>query len=565
MLSVVVAIVLSPALAAVLLKHRSTAEEQKRGAAIWRVMHRFGDGFSARFEALAEGYRNLVARLLRHSWSVMITYLVLVGALLLLFVKLPTSFLPVEDQGRAQLQYTLPPGATLPRTLEAVLKIEHYFMTEERHDVPEIFVNMGTSQAGAGQNAGRGFIAFAPWDERKGESRSAAAITQRATAKLGPQLRDAEFFALNPPPVRGLGQSSGFSLELLNTGGLSREQFKAARDKLLAAARQDPALDSVRSNTLDDTPTLHVEIDQEKVGALGISQSDVDSTLSAAWGGNYVNDFTDRGRVKRVYVQGDAQFRSRPEDLGDWYVRTASGRMAPYSTFATLSWRRSPVALARFNGWPAYEIQGAAASGHSTGEAMLRMEELSRELPGTAVEWSGLSYQERQASGQTTLLYGISLAVVFLCLAALYESWSIPMSVLMVVPLGLLGAVLAVTLRGLTNDVYFQVGLLTTMGLAAKNAILIVEFAEQSERQGRTAIEAVLHAARLRLRPIIMTSLAFIFGVLPLAISSGAGAQSRIAIGTAVMGGMITGTVLAVLAVPTFFVLIRRLRRRTTA
>ena len=560
-LSVVVAIVLSPALAAVLLKHHS-AEEKSRDSAVVRMLHRFGDGFSARFERLAEGYRNLVSHLLRHSWSVMIVYLVLVGGLLLLFWKLPTSFLPVEDQGRAQLQYTLPPGATLPRTLEVVLKIEEYFKTQESHDVPEVFVNLGQSQAGSGQNAGRGFIALAPWDQRKGEEHSAAAITRRASAKLGAQLRDAEFFALNPPPVRGLGQSSGFTMELLNTGGLSREAFKAVRDRLLAAARNDPALNSVRSNTLDDTPTLHVEIDQEKVGALGIAQADVDATLSAAWGGNYVNDFTDRGRVKRVYVQGDAPFRSRPEDLADWYVRTASGRMAPFSTFATLSWHRSPVALSRYNGWPAYEIQGAAARGHSTGEAMQRIEALSSQLQGVSVDWSGLSYQERQASGQTKLLYGISLAVVFLCLAALYECWSIPMSVLLVVPLGLLGAVLAVTLRGLTNDVYFQVGLLTTMGLAAKNAILIVEFAEHGMNQGRNVIEAVLHAARLRLRPIVMTSLAFIFGVLPLAVSTGAGAQSRIAIGTAVVGGMVTGTVLAVLAVPTFFVLIRGLRRR---
>ena len=563
-LSVVVAIVLSPALAAVLLKRRD-AGDRAAGAPLWRVLHRFGDGFSAWFDALAEGYRNLVARLLRHSWSVVAVYAVLVAALLLLFVKLPTSFLPVEDQGRAQLQYTLPPGATLPRTFEAARTIEHYFMTEEKANVPEIFMNMGQSQAGSGQNAGRGFIALAPWSQRKGEQNSAAAITQRATAKLGAQLRDVEFFALNPPPVRGLGQSSGFTMQLLNNGGLSREAFKAARDKLLAAARNEPSLSSVRSNTLDDTPTLHVEIDQEKVGALGISQTDVDATLSAAWGGNYVNDFTDRGRVKRVYVQGDAPYRSRPEDLNAWYVRTARGAMAPFSTFATLSWQRSPVALSRYNGWPAYEIQGASAAGHSTGESMAKMEELAKQLDGVSVEWSGLSYQERQASGQTKLLYGISLAVVFLCLAALYESWSIPMSVLMVVPLGLLGAVLAVTLRGLTNDVYFQVGLLTTMGLAAKNAILIVEFAEHGMQQGRGAIEAVLEAARLRLRPIVMTSLAFIFGVLPLAVSTGAGAQSRIAIGTAVVGGMVTGTVLAVLAVPTFFVLILRLKRSKPA
>jgi multidrug efflux pump len=563
-LSVVVAIVLSPALAAVLLKH-PTPEEQARATRATRALHRVGDRLSGGFERLSDRYREFVAWLLKRSLAVMVVYALLVGALLALFLRLPTSFLPAEDQGRAQLQYTLPPGATLPRTIEAVKKIEQYFLTQETRDVPIVFLILGQSQAGSGQNAGRGFIALAPWDERKGATHSAAAITQRASAKIGGQLRDAEFFALNPPPVRGLGQSSGFTMELLNTGGLSREEFRAARDKLLAAARGDPLLNSVRSNALDDTPTLHVDIDQEKVGALGLAQGDVDATLSAAWGGNYVNDFIDRGRVKRVYIQGDAQFRSRPEDLGEWYVRSSSGSMAPFSAFSTLTWNRSPTTLSRYNGWTAYEIQGGAAAGKSSGDAMERMEKLAAAVPGTSIEWSGLSYQERQAGSQTMLLYAISLAVVFLCLAALYESWSIPVSVLMVVPLGLLGAVLAVTLRGLTNDVYFQVGLLTTMGLAAKNAILIVEFAELAEKQGRSAVEAALHAARLRLRPIVMTSLAFVFGVLPLAISTGAGAQSRIAIGTAVVGGMITGTVLAVLAVPTFFVLIRALVRPRSA
>ena len=288
----------------------------------------------------------------------------------------------------------------------------------------------------------------------------------------------------------------------------------------------------------------------------------MDSTLSAAWGGNYVNDFIDHGRVKRVYVQGDAPFRSRPEDLGDWYVRTATGAMAPFSAFASLTWNRAPVALSRYNGWTSYEIQGAAAPGRSTGEAMDRMQAHAASVAGTSIDWSGLSYQERRSSGQAPLLYAISLVVVFLCLAALYESWSIPASVLMIVPLGLLGAALAVWMRGLSNDVYFQVGLLTTMGLAAKNAILIVEFAEQAEKRGLSPRDAALQAARLRLRPIIMTSLAFVCGVLPLAVSTGAGAQSRIAIGTAVTGGMVTGTVLAVLFIPLFFVLVRRFRRR---
>jgi multidrug efflux pump len=476
------------------------------------------------------------------------------------FLNLPTSFLPNEDQGRAQLQFTLPPGATQSRTLEASQEIERYFLNDERENVPVIFTVIGQGQGGVGQNAGRGFVALAPWDVRKGETRSASAITRRATRELG-RMRDVEFFALNPPPVRGLGQSSGFSLQFLNNGELDRAQFTAARDKLLAAARADPVLASVRTNALEDTPTLNVNIDQEKVGALGLAQRDVDSTLTAAWAGDYVNDFIDRGRVKRVYVQGDAPFRSRPEDLADWHVRTGTGAMAPFSAFSATSWSRSPATVSRFNGLSAFEIDGAAAPGRSTGEAMTRIEDLAREIPGTSIAWSGLSFQERLSSGQAPLLYAISLLVVFLCLAALYESWSIPVSVILVVPLGLLGAAVAVWLRGLENDVYFQVGLLTTMGLAAKNAILIVEFAEQAEKLGQSAREAALEAARLRLRPILMTSLAFIFGVLPLAVSTGAGAQSRIAIGTAVIGGMITGTVLAIFFVPLFFVLVRRVFR----
>ena len=561
-LSVVVALVLSPALAATLLRP-PTPEHEARRSGVIRAMHRMGEHFHNGFERLADFYRDSVRWVLDHATPLMLCYGVLVAALVAVFLRLPTSFLPVEDQGRAQIQYTLPPGATIARTMNAVQEIEHYFMTEDHKDVPIIFAIVGQSQAGAGQNAGRGFVALAPWDQREGPEHNATAITRRANEKIGARLRDVEFFALDPPPVRGLGNSSGFTMELLNTGGLDRAQFKAARDKLLAGARGDPVLTSVRSNTLEDTPTLSVNIDQEKVGALGVSQQEVDATLSAAWGGNYVNDFIDRGRVKRVYMQGDAQFRSRPEDLSDWYVRTASGAMAPFSAFASTTWGRSPATLSRFNGWGSYEIEGNAAPGRSTGDAMARMEELARDLPGTSVTWSNLSYQERKSSGQAPLLYAISLIVVFLCLAALYESWSIPISVIMVVPVGLLGAALAVWTRGLANDVYFQVGLLTTMGLAAKNAILIVEFAEQAEKAGRSARDAALMAARLRLRPIVMTSLAFIFGVLPLAISTGAGAQSRIAIGTAVIGGMITGTVLAVAFVPLFFVLIRRAAHHT--
>jgi multidrug efflux pump len=561
LLSVVVALVLSPALAATLLR-RPSDELAARRLAVVHAMHRVGDRFQAGFERMAAWYRDKVAVVLAHARTASGIYLLLVLMLVVAFWVLPKSFLPSEDQGRAQLQYTLPPGATMERTLAVAKEIERYFLTKEKQDVTTIFTVLGVSQAGAGQNAGRGFIAFAPWDQREGQAHSAQSITQRATKIVGGRLRDAEFFALNPPPVRGLGNSSGFTMELLNTGGLSRTEFQAARDQLLAAARADPGLSNIRVNALEDTPTLSVDIDQEKVGALGLAQRDVDATLTTAWAGNYVNDFVDRGRVKRVYVQGDAQFRSRPEDLDQWHVRTASGMMAPFSAFAGRSWKQAPVSVSRYSGFSAYEIQGATAAGRSTGDAMDRMEELARGIPGTSIQWSGLSYQERLSSGQAPMLYAVSVLVVFLCLAALYESWSIPVSVMLVVPLGLLGAALAVWLRGLENDVYFQVGLLTTMGLSAKNAILIVEFAEQNEKHGMNPVEAALAAARTRLRPILMTSLAFVFGVLPLAISTGAGAHSRNAIGTAVIGGMVTGTVLAVFFVPLSFVAVRRLVKR---
>jgi multidrug efflux pump len=444
--------------------------------------------------------------------------------------------------------------------MAAVQQIEHYFLTQEKANIGAVYTVIGQSQAGAGQNAGRGFMAFTPWEDRKGAKNTAPAINQRANKALS-ALRDVQFFALNPPPVRGMGQSSGFTMEVKDTGGLSRADFKARVDELLAQARRDPVLTGVRINSLPDNPTLNVDVDEDKVGALGLSQAAVDSTITTAWGGNYVNDFVDRGRVKRVYVQGDAQYRSRPEDLSAWQVRGATGTMAPFSTFAHMNWGQAPVTLMRFNGVSAYEIQGDAAPGKSTGEAMNRLTQIAGTFPGISVEWSGLSYQERLSGGQAPLLYGVSLLVVFLCLAALYESWSVPFSVLLVIPLGLLGAAVAVALRGLSNDVYFQVGLLTTMGLSAKNAILIVEFAEAAEKQGKSPYEAAIEAARLRLRPIIMTSLAFIFGVLPLAIATGAGAQSRIAIGTAVIGGMLTATLLAIFFVPMFFLLVRRLFR----
>ena len=556
LLSVVVALVLSPALTATLIKRREDRGVTRRNR-IARYAHRQGDRFNDWFGRTSDRYRKGVAWVIEHWIAAILVYVGVVALLVFVFVRLPTSFLPVEDQGIAQIQFTLPAGATQDRTLQAAAQIEKYFLENEKDNVSIVYTIAGGNQAGTGQNAGRGFMAFTPWDDRKGAANAASAITQRANSQLA-SLRDVQFFALNPPAVRGLGQSSGFTLELLNTGSLSRADFKARRDQLLSEAQADPLLKAVRVNSLDDVPTLSIAIDAEKVGALGLTQSQVDGTLSAAWGGNYVNDFVDRGRVKRVYVQGDAPYRARPEDLTNWSVRNAAGQMSPFSAFSKISWGQAPSTLTRFNGNSAYELQGQAAEGRSSGDAMSKMLELAGKLDGVSTAWSGLSYQERISGGQAPVLYALSLLVVFLCLAALYESWSIPASVMLVMPLGLIGAALAVSLRGLENDVYFQVGLLTTMGLAAKNAILIVEFAEQAEKAGKSAIDAALDAARLRLRPILMTSLAFIFGVLPLAISTGAGAKSRVAIGTAVIGGMLTATALAIFFVPLFYVLVRK-------
>ncbi|HET9812650.1 MAG TPA: efflux RND transporter permease subunit, partial [Sphingomicrobium sp.] len=408
-----------------------------------------------------------------------------------------------------------------------------------------------------GQNSGRVYMNLAPFDDREGKENSAPAIVQRASKEFG-KLRDAQVFALVPPAIRGLGQSAGFTLQLQNTGGLSREQFAAVRDRLLAAANNDPVLEQVRLSELPDVASLKVDVDQDKLAALGVSSGDVNSTLSTAWGGRYVNDFIDRGRVKRVYVQGDAPYRAAPADIDQWFVRNNQGEMVPFSSFATTSWQTTPTSLSRFNGFAAYEFQGQAVEGKSTGDAMTEMEKLASQVPGVSVAWSGQSYQERLASGQAPILYAISLIVIFLCLAALYESWSIPLAVLLVVPLGLVGAILAVTLRGLQNDVFLQIGLLTTMGLTSKNAILMNEFAERAEKEGKRIIEAAIEAAKIRLRPILMTSFAFIFGVFPLAVSTGPGANGRIAIGTAVIGGMLTATILAIFYIPLFYVLVRR-------
>ncbi|NNM78636.1 efflux RND transporter permease subunit [Sphingomonas sp. ID1715] len=559
-LSVVVALVLTPALTATLLKPRQHGElrsERFPRLAAWteRARNRFNNGFAR----LTDRYTHAARRVIDRKWLFLGIYAVTVVLLAALFLRLPTSFLPTEDQGFAQAQIRLPAGATLARTQQVQRQVEDYLLRgREAKNVDVIFTVAGGGGGGPqGQNAGNAFINLADWDQRHGAENSAEGIAERMGRAFG-GLRDAQIFALVPPAIRGLGQSSGFQMQLLNSGGLSREAFKAARDRLIEEAGNDPMLTGVRPSELPDTPNLRVDLDQQKLAVLGLSQADVNQTLSAAWGGRYVNDFIDRGRVKRVYVQGDAPYRAAPEDLYQWFVRGRDGQMAPFSSFAQTSWQVGPVSLGRFGGVPSYEIQGQAAPGTSSGEAMDRIMALAQQIPGVSVAWSGLSYQERLSSGQAPLLYGLSLLVVFLCLAALYESWSIPVAVLLVIPLGLVGAVFAVTLRGLQNDVYLQIGLLTTMGLAAKNAILMIEFAEQAEKAGKRVIEAALEAARIRLRPILMTSLAFIFGVLPLAISTGAGAKSRVAIGTSVIGGMLTATILAIFYIPLFFVLVRR-------
>ena len=554
-LSVVVALVLTPALTATLLKRK---QDEKQDGWIARKTQPAKDWFNRGFERTTNGYVAVVGNVVDRKWLFLLIYAGVVAILAIMFVRLPTGFLPTEDQGIAQIQYNLAPGSTLNQTREAQLQIEKYFTeTEGKNVAGFLTVAGGGGGGGGGQTAGRGFIPLKDWADRTGAENAADAITQRATKALS-GLRDVEFYATVPAAVRGLGQSNGFTLQLQNTGGLSRADFKAARDGLLAAARADATLAAVRPTDLEDQPTLRVDLDPQKLSTLGLSQADVNTSLSTAWGGRYVNDFNDRGRVKRVYVQGDAPYRATPEDLSKWFVRGSSGAMAPFSAFSTVAWSKTPPTLARFSGISSYEISGQAAPGQSSGTAMNTMSALAAKYPGTSVAWSGLSYQERLSSGQAPFLYGISLLVVFLCLAALYESWTIPIAVLMIIPLGLVGAIFAVTLRGLQNDVYLQIGLLTTMGLAAKNAILMIEFAEQAEKSGKRVIDAALEAARLRLRPILMTSLAFIFGVLPLAISTGAGANSRVAIGTAVIGGMLTATILAVFYIPLFFVLVRR-------
>ncbi len=552
-LSVLVALILTPALCATMLKPIAKGDhgEGKKGFFGW---------FNRMFEKSTHHYTDSVGGILRSTGRYLVLYLIIVVGMAYLFVRLPSSFLPDEDQGVFMTMVQLPAGATQERTQKVLNEVTNYYLTKEKNNVESVFAVNGFGFAGRGQNTGIAFVSLKDWADRPGDENKVEAITTRATRAFS-QIKDAMVFAFNLPAIVELGTATGFDFELIDQAGLGHEKLTQARNQLLGEAAKHPdMLTSVRPNGLEDTPQFKIDIDQEKAQALGVSINDINTTLGAAWGGSYVNDFIDRGRVKKVYVMSEAKYRMLPEDIGNWYVRAANGQMVPFSAFSSSRWEYGSPRLERYNGLPSMEILGQAAPGKSTGEAMALMEQLASKLPtGVGYDWTGMSYQERLSGNQAPSLYAISLIVVFLCLAALYESWSIPFSVMLVVPLGVIGALLAATFRGLTNDVYFQVGLLTTIGLSAKNAILIVEFAKDlMDKEGKGLIEATLDAVRMRLRPILMTSLAFILGVMPLVISTGAGSGAQNAVGTGVMGGMVTATVLAIFFVPVFFVVVRR-------
>ncbi len=557
-LSVLVAIVLTPALCATMLKPLKKGEHH--------VAHkgwsgRFFNAFNRGFDNSSAKYQRGVRGILGRPWRFMGVFAALALVMGLLFMRLPSSFLPNEDQGILMALVQTPVGATQERTLESIDKLEKHFMENEADAIESIFSVQGFSFAGMGQNAGMAFVKLKDWKDRDADQ-GAMPITGRAMAALG-GIKDAFIFAFPPPAMPELGIGSGYTFFLKDTSGAGHQALLDARNQLLGMAGQSKLLANVRPNGQEDTPQLRIDIDVGKASALGLSLEAVNTTLAAAWGSSYIDDFIDRGRVKRVYVQSDAPFRMNPEDFNLWSVKNTAGEMVPFSAFASQRWDYGSPRLERYNGVSAMEIQGEPAPGVASGDAMNEVEKLAKQLPaGFDIEWTALSYQERQAGSQTPLLYTLSLLIVFLCLAALYESWSVPTSVLLVAPLGILGAVLANTFRGMERDIYFQVAMLTTLGLTSKNAILIVEFAKENLEKGAGLIEATMHAVRDRLRPIIMTSLAFGLGVLPLAIASGAGSGAQQAIGTGVLGGMVVGTLLGVFFIPLFFVVVQRVFNR---
>ena len=556
LLSVLVALILTPVLCASLLKPVAPGHEPAENATFF--MRPFFRGFDRVFY----GSRDLYVRLVRHSFSKKLRYLfvflLIVASLGFLFHRMPTAYLPDEDQGIVMVQVLLPANATLEQTKKVMDKIKDHFLENEKDAVASCMTLSGRNFSGQGQNAGMAFIHLKDWELRDRPELRAGAVAGRAMGAFS-RIRNAMIYAFPPPAVIELGVARGFDFQLLDRGGLGHDRLMAARNQILGMAAKDPALTKVRPNGLEDVPEYRVDVDWEKAGALGVPIASINNTISAAFGSAYVNDFIQGGRVKRVYVQADAPFRMLPKDLEKLYVRNRVGRMVPFSSFASGHWTYGSPKLERYNGFPSINIVGEAAPGRSSGEAMQAMEGFVRKLPqGFGFDWTGLSYQERMAGAQAPILYAFSIFVIFLCLAALYESWPIPISILLTLPLGAIGGVIASTLKGLPNDVYFQIGLLTLLGLTTKNAILIVQFAKAGVEKGMGLIEATLQGARLRFRPIIMTSLAFGFGVLPLAVTTGAGAGAQNAIGIGVLGGVVTATFLVTLFVPLFYVLIEK-------
>ncbi len=550
-LSVLVAIILTPALCATMLKPIAKGHHA--------VETGFFGWFNRTFDKMTSRYEAGVAAMIKRAGRVMLIYVALTVAVGWIFMRMPTAFLPDEDQGILFTQAILPTNSTQESTKKVMSKISDFYLNETGDSVKSVFSVSGFSFAGSGQNMGLAFVGMKDWSERTGPGQDVKSVAGRAMGMFM-QMKEAFVFAFVPPAVIELGTANGFDFYLQDRNGQGHEKLLEARNMLLGMASQNPNLVGVRPNGQEDAPMYRIHIDHAKLRALSIDIDAVNSVLGTAWGGSYVNDFIDRGRVKKVYVQGDAQYRMQPEDLDTWYVRNSQGEMVPFSAFATGTWEYGSPRLERFNGLPAMNIQGGTAQGYSTGAAMADIEAMVAKLPpGFGVEWNGLSYEERLSGNQAPALYALSIMVVFLVLAALYESWSVPFAVILVVPLGIIGALLAMNGRGLPNDVFFQVGLLTTVGLATKNAILIVEFAKEFYEKGAGLVEATLHAVRVRLRPILMTSLAFGLGVVPLAISSGVGSGSQNAIGTGVLGGMMSSTFLGIFFIPIFFVIVERI------
>lgn len=552
-LSAMVALIFTPALCVTLLKrgksHEKGSTEQQKGFFGW---------FNRGFFKLSRSYENFVGKSIRFKWLYLIGYAAIIGIMAVVFLRIPGSFLPEEDQGIMFTLVQLPAGSTLDETQDVLDKVRNYYDTQETDNIASVFTIAGFSFAGQGQNMGLAFVRLSDWEERSGEENTAQAVADRAMGYFFTQLNEAQVFAIVPPAITELGNASGFDLMLQDVGNLGHEGLLEARNMLLGMAAQNENVAGVRPNGQEDAPQLKVNINQEQAAAYGLSLGSINSVISTAWGSSYINDFIDRGRIKRVYVQGEASSRTNPDDIGKWYVRGETGNMVSFDAFSSSEWQSGSPRLTRYNSLPSMNIQGNAAPGLSTGEAMSAMENMISQLPeGIGYEWTGLSLEEQKSGSQAPMLYALSILVVFLCLAALYESWSIPFSVLLVIPLGVLGAVIFTWLRGFANDIYLQVGLLTVVGLSAKNAILIIEFAKEHQEEGYSLREAVMTAARQRLRPIIMTSLAFGIGVVPLAIATGAGSGSQTAIGTSVVGGVVSATLLGIFFIPMFYIWVR--------